>query len=180
MRRAAVIVVLGCLLPSAGLRAEPRVSVATQAHVTAALPAFDPKAHEQAEAEKAAEVATDPDIVVMPEMTVQEKALKRMNEDSLYRKGQYDKELVKRELSEFDRYFLNRFTIPLFGISKETRARELYLQRKQEEFQQRVKEAARLNDALDPDAAKQQRRVLVDTSRTGQLPASNARSGNGW
>jgi hypothetical protein len=35
-----------------------------------------------------------------------------------------DARLVKKHLTAFDRLFLNRFTLPLFGIRKESRARE--------------------------------------------------------
>ena len=143
------------------------------------------EAREKARAAARAAAAADPDLVVLPDMTVIEKAERRMAEESLYRKGAYDKELVKRELSAFDRYFLNRFTIPVLGVSKEARARQAYLDRKNSELQNRM---ARLNDLvseLDPAEAREFRAVLrdaaLDNTNTSKetARATSARGGSG-
>ncbi len=138
------------------------------------LPAYSPEQHARAvaeaeaiaktQAEAKAAAAADPELVVLAPMTVMEKAQQQMTEESLYRKGAYDKELVRRELSEFDRYFLNRVTIPLLSSSNEARAREAYLARKNSEFQDKMARLNRMVAALDEREAREFREVLRDTS----------------
>lgn len=162
-------------------------SAARQA-VRAKLPAFSAEEHARATAEEAARMAAraaaraaaaaDPDLVVLPPMTVIEKAILRMNEDSLYRKGAYDKELIKRELSGFDRYFLNRYTLALplpgfsIGISGSQtpaqRAREAYLERQNRLAKERINRMSRLVAAEDPAEARALRKVLRDEPTTGR------------
>ena len=66
-----------------------------------------------------------------------------------------DVELVKRYITPFDRYFLNRFSLPLFGISKEARARMMH------EEDRRLNDMRWINDEieeaklLDPEDAKE-------------------------
>lgn len=138
------------------------------------LPAYSPAEHDRAVTEEEARAASraaakaagdaDPDMVVLPAMTVEARAVQRMEEDSLYRRGEHDKELVKRELSAFDRSFLNRFTVPFIGVSKEARAREAYLARKNAEQQERMGRLARLVEADTPAEAREFRSVLRDAA----------------
>lgn len=141
--------------PLTATAAETTESAAIRTSIRSVLPDYSPAEHAKAETARAAAaaIASDPDVVVLPPMTVQATTLRWMEEDSLYRRGAFDKELVKRELSTFDRYFLNRFTLPLFGISKETRARQAYLERKNREFHRRVSDLARAVQAIDPAEA---------------------------
>ena len=138
-----------------------------QIKIRSLLPDYSPAEHARAEAAKAAEAAraaaatNDPDVVILPLLTVRERAVQRMEEEALYRQGAFDEELVKRELSAFDRYFLNRFTLPLFGISKEARARAAYLERKNREFNTRVRDLARAVAAVDRDEAVALRTALL-------------------
>ncbi len=167
---------LPALLASTALGvAEEAAPPTPQQRVAEKLPGFSEEAHAKAVAEakagadaKAA-AAQDPEVVVLPDMTVQEKAIQRMTEESLYRKGAYDKELVKRELSEFDRSFLNRYTVPFLGVSPEVRAREAYLARKNAERQDRFSRLNRMTAVLDPAEAREFREVLRDA----QLDNSN-------
>jgi len=112
----------------------------------------------------------DPELVVLPQFTVQQKMQQRLKEETLYQQGNYDKELIKRELSEFDRYFLNRFELGLnlgfirigLGDSKEARAREKYLERKRLERDQRLTLLAAVVSVRDPQEAKELRRLSRD------------------
>ena len=184
------------LVPPLLLLALPALAAPTpQEAIREKLPAYSPAEHERAAAEEEAQAkareaalaaaAADPDLVVLPEMTVWEKQQQRMAEDSLYRKGAYDKELVKRELSEFDRFVLNRFTIPFLGVSKEARAREAYLARKNAELQDRMGRLNRLVAQLDEKEAREFREVLrdaaLDNGNTAKDSArsSSARGGTG-
>ena len=159
------------------------------------LPSYSPAEHDRAVAEEEARAkaraaaqaaaAADPDLVILPDMTVIEKQQLRMAEESLYRKGAYDKELVKRELSELDRNFLNRFTIPFIGTSNEARAREAYLARKNAEQQERLARLNRLVARLDKHEAREFRDVLrdanLDNANTTKdaARATSARGGTG-
>lgn len=164
---ATVALLSGTLLPA-------ETTGGAQQRVLAKLPAYSATEHARlvaeeeaiakAQAEARAAAEADPDTVVLPPMTVLEKAMQRMEEDSLLHKGAFDKELVKRELTEFDRYFLNRFTIPFLGISKEARAREAYLGRRNAELQDKLAELTRMVAALDPEEAKDFRADLRDAS----------------
>lgn len=150
-----------------------------QSRVRENIPAYDPAIHAAEEARKAAQaVSPEDEVVVMPEMTVQDKSIRRMEEETLYKRGAWDKELVKRELSEFDRYFLNRYTLPLFGISKEQRARDAYIERKNREFKERLTNYADVLKTTDDQEAEALRNVMLDTARSGEKVASNARPAN--
>jgi hypothetical protein len=183
------------LLPGSFLLAEEEPKLSPQQQVVARMPAYSPEEHDRlvaeqeatakAQAEARAAAEADPDLVVLQPMTVIEKAMQKMAEDSLYRKGAFDKELVKRELSAFDRYFLNRFTVPLLGISKEARAREAYLARSNEEMQDRLSRLNRLVSLIDPDEAREFREELrnasFDNTNTAKetARATSAKGGSG-
>ena len=159
---------------SPGLRADDTAvpAVRVQDRIVPLFPAYSPEEHAKAEAEKAAATAKalDPELVVLPEFTVQEKMQRRLAEERLYQQGNYDKELIKRELSEFDRYFLNRFQLGLnlgfirigIGDSKENRAREKYLARKRLERDERLKHLASVVAFSDPTEAKELRKLSRD------------------
>lgn len=148
----------------------------------ASVPTYDPAIRaaevKRLEAEKEFVVQVEEEVVTLPELTVQEKALRKMEDETLYRRGAWDKELVKRELSEFDRFFANRFKLPLFGISQEVRARELYLARKNREFASKVTDYADAIESADPVEAKALRVVMLNNARSGEPLASAARPSN--
>lgn len=174
------------------LQAEPTEPTPRQA-VREKLPNYSPEEHDRAVAEQAAREAVraaakaaaeaDPDLVVLPDMTVMEKAQQKMTEESLYQKGAYDKELVKRELSSFDRNFLNRYNI--LGMSKEARAREAYLARRNAEMQERLGQLNRMVALQDKTEAREFREVLreaaLDNAHTTKesARATSARGGAG-
>jgi len=169
---ATLLAFVGCL--SLGLRAGDDVApaVRVQDRIVPLFPAYSSEEHVRAVAEKAAATAAvlDPELVVLPQFTVQQKMQQRLKEETLYQQGNYDKELIKRELSEFDRYFLNRFELGLnlgfirigLGDSKEARAREKYLERKRLERDQRLTLLAAVVSVRDPQEAKELRRLSRD------------------
>lgn len=182
------------LLASTTLVAEDTATTPQQ-QVIAKLPAYSSEEHgrlaaeqetiAKAQEEAKAAAAADPDTVVLPAMTVLEKAMLRMEEDSLYRKGAFDKELVKRELTVFDRSFLNRYSVPIFGVSKESRAREAYLRRRNEEMQADYARLAALVAVDDPEEAAAFREDLLDTDLAAMnetketLRSTSAKGGSG-
>jgi len=173
MRSVALLLLVAAGL-SPGLRADDTAvpAVRVQDRIVPLFPTYSPEEHAKAEAEKAAATAKalDPELVVLPEFTVQEKMQRRLAEERLYQQGNYDKELIKRELSEFDRYFLNRFQLGLnlgfirigIGDSKENRAREKYLARKRLERDERLKHLASVVAFSDPTEAKELRKLSRD------------------
>jgi hypothetical protein len=90
----------------------------------------------------------------MAPVIVREQRLPRTDEKEWLNPKARDAALVKEYITPFDRYFLNRFTLPLFGISPEARARMMY------EEDKRLKDLKWINDQidqlkqLDPEAAK--------------------------
>lgn len=169
-----------CLLGSAAF-ATPENAPTMTDQVLATVPAYDPaiRAAEQKRVETEKELGiVEDEVVTLPELTVQEKALRKMEDETLYRRGAWDKELVKRELSEFDRLFLNRLTLPLLGVSPEARARALYLERKNREFSTKITSYADALESADPSEARALRTVMIDNARSGQTLASTARPSN--
>ncbi len=178
------------LLASAALLAATAITHADTAPASAQqalrdkLPDYSPAEHSRAvaeaeatakaQAEAKAAADADPDLVILTPMTVMEKAQQQMTEDSLYRKGAFDKELEKRELGEFDRYFLNRVTVPLLGVSNRERAREAYLARKNAELQDKLSRLNRMVALVDDREAHEFREVLRDASLDNSNTAKDA------
>ena len=126
-----------------------------RARIHSTLPPFAPAATLRAAAVRAAPptVFHRPNLVFSPPATARAEILRRMAEESLYERGAFDHELVKRELTRFDRCFLNRFTLPLVGVSREQRAREAYRERLARHFDDEVNAFARVLQSSDPTAA---------------------------
>lgn len=123
------------------------------------LPDYD---HETAEAARAAaaEPAPEEEVVVLPELTVMERQQQKLAEEDLYKKGLHDDQLVERELSALDRSLLNRYHLPFVGLSRRERARQIYLERKNREFQETGKQLAENLALLDPAEAKKLRAAM--------------------
>lgn len=101
-------------------------------------------------------ITAEEEVVQLPEMTVIERTQQRLQREDLFKRGHFDRELVKEYLSEFDSQFLNRFTIPFIGISREARAREAYLEQRNREFRERV---SHLADAVEERSAQDAREL---------------------
>ena len=149
------------LLAAGVLTAEDPASISdeTTERILEKLPDYD---HEAAEAARKATEPPEPeeDVIVLPVMTVIERQQQKMNEEDLYKKGLLDDQLVEKELSDLDRSFLNRYRLPFLGMSKQARARALYLERKNREFQDSVKSVASTLALTDPEEAKRLRAAL--------------------
>lgn len=161
MKRRCVILVVSTAIAVSGMAQDKAAPVSTEveAEIRKRLPDYN---HEAAEAAREAAKAPSPDedVVVLPEMTVWERQQQKMAEEDLYKKGAFDEKLVKEELSEFDRSFLNRYRLPLFSVSNKVRARAIYLERKNREFNEGIKELSRTLELTDPEEAKRLRASL--------------------
>lgn len=102
------------------------------------------------------ETATDPDVLVLPKMTVkqQPKPRVRLGEGTILGPKAFNEELAKKNLSSFDRNVLNKFTLPLFGTSAADRARAEYEAAQKQQFLSDVSTIAKAAEQTDPAAAK--------------------------
>ncbi|HTO03119.1 MAG TPA: hypothetical protein VL069_05420 [Opitutus sp.] len=73
--------------------------------------------------EAATPAVTVPRIVVRP-------SINNVKIEELLTPAERDAQLVKKHLSSLDRNFLNRFTLPFFGRSRESRAKRRQLKRR--------------------------------------------------
>ncbi len=129
----------------------PRLSAQIRAEIAGQLPAWSP----QAAASEPPPPPADSDVVQMAPVIVKGNVLPRTEAmDWLTSHGQ-DVKLEKQYLSSFDRNFLNRFTLPIVGISPEARARMMY------EEDKRLQDLRWMDDQIndikkaDPTAARE-------------------------
>jgi hypothetical protein len=139
----------------------PRLSERITSQIVASIPAWSPPPPDPAE--KAPPPPPDPDVVRMAPVVVKDYRLPRIEEKDWRTKKAEDAALVKEYITPFDRYFLNRFTLPIIGMSPEARARMMY------EEDQRLRDLKWMNDEidqmkqLDPDGAKELRSIRNST-----------------
>jgi hypothetical protein len=120
-------------------KTRPRLSPETANQVLSGVPAWNPQAVEPAGKAPPAE----PDIVRMDPLIVWGERLPKTDKLDWLTPEARDVVLVKTYITPFDRFFLNRFTLPIFGISKEARARTMY------EEDKRLREMRWMNDEID-------------------------------
>jgi hypothetical protein len=111
----------------------------------------------------------DPDVVRMAPVIVKEYRLPRTDDKEWLAPKARDAALVKEYIPPFDRDFLNRFTLPIVGVSQEARARMMY------EEDKRLQDLKWINDQIeqvksqDPQEAKELSRIR-DTTFTRSGP----------
>lgn len=166
----------GLLLPLVGLAtalcagalSAAILSPDTAAKIRKGLPAYQPPAP-QAE-EKAAETGpqtTDPNVLILPKVTVKEKRLPSDAADHLMSRREFNRRM---ENLYFDalaeegalNVLLNNFTIPLISPFKATRGRVIYRQRELD----RLRHVSDILRRFDPDAAGDFARELDNTHTT--------------
>ena len=96
----------------------------------------------------------NPDVLELPKMTVKQRPRPRLGEIDILGPKAFNEELAKKNLSAFDRSFLNKFTLPFFGISAADRAREDYNIAQKRQFMSDVMTIARAAELTDPANAK--------------------------
>jgi hypothetical protein len=139
----------------------PRLSERITSQLASSIPAWSPPPPEPAE--KAPPPPPDPDVVRMAPVIVRDYRLPRTEDKEWLSPKAVDAELVKQYIPPFDRYFLNRFTLPIIGMSPEARARMMY------EEDQRLRDLKWFNDQidqaklLDPEAAKELKSIRNNT-----------------
>jgi hypothetical protein len=110
-------------------KSRPRLSPDVISQITSDLPPWNAQAPAPAEEPPPPpqpQVPTDPEVVEMAPVIVRAAPLPRTDKLDWLTPRAKDAELVNTYITPFDRDFLSLFTLPLFGISKEARAREMY------------------------------------------------------
>jgi hypothetical protein len=156
--------------PPVAPKPRPRLSADLKAELAGSLPSWikppppPPKAPPPPPPPDAGE-----DVVQMKPVIVFADKLPRIDEKAWLTPKARDALLEKQYLSEFDRDFLNRYTLPILGISKEARARQM------DEENQRLKDQSWMNNQIDqlkrtdPQAAKELQQISDQIfTRTGE------------
>jgi hypothetical protein len=145
----------------------PRLSTRITSQLAPSIPPWSPPPPKPAE--KDPPPPPDPDVVRMAPVIVRDYRLPRIEEKEWLTKKALSSKLVNEYLPPFDRNFLNRFTLPIVGISPEARARMMY------EEDQRLRDLRWMNNEieqtklLDPEAAKELKHIRNSTfTRPGE------------
>ena len=144
----------------------PKLSPHLTSQISASIPAW--KAPPAWQAPPPPPPPPDPDVVQMAPVIVQEKPLPRAGDKEWLTPKARDAALVKEYLAPLDRYFLNRFTLPLFGISKEARARMMYEEDKRLQDLKWINDQIDQGQQLDPQGAKELAKIRNDTFTRSQ------------
>ncbi|AOS43091.1 hypothetical protein Verru16b_00132 [Lacunisphaera limnophila] len=115
------------------------------------LPAYDPPP--PPEPKKLDQPAADPDLLVLPTMTVKQKPRPRLNAEIVHSSKDYGNLLAKQKFSQLDQA-LNKFTLPLFGQSLAQRALEENEREKNAALTADVLNISKALESADPAEAK--------------------------
>lgn len=165
----------GLLLPLVGIAsaltaAEPSSAIISReisAKIREGLPAYQPSAPKSdGEAAAPAPQSTDPHVLILPKLTVEEKRLPSDAADHLMSRADFKRKMENLYLDTIEEvgplnYWLNRFTIPILSPSKAERGRAIYKQRELD----RLRHVTGNRRTLEPDASKKLEREL-DNSHT--------------
>lgn len=97
--------------------------------------------------------STDPDVLVLPKMTVKQKPRPRLNADIVYEQKDLGNLLAKQKFTQLDQA-LNKFTLPLFGQSIAERALEEHRREKKQALTEDVLNLSNALKQTDPAEAK--------------------------
>jgi hypothetical protein len=115
-------------------------------------------------------------IVRLPKMVVREPRPVIFTERAIYTKKGLAELAFKRYISEADRA-LNRFTLPLFGISAEARALQMYAEDERLRNMADMKDAARIVSLTDTDGGLYLKKAAEQTyMRTNDFGWNNGKS----
>jgi hypothetical protein len=99
------------------------------------------------------EVAPDPDLLLLPKMTVTQKKRPRLTDNVMMTTKAFNDKLAKEKTGSFDRDFLNKHSW-LGGATATERAREEYEREQREQMQSDVARMAKVVDLIDPAQAQ--------------------------
>jgi hypothetical protein len=150
--------ILGLVLTLAGsARADeapaPAPTPAPAARSANLLPGMPTFAPPPPPAPKQVDQPTDPDVLVLPKMTVKQKPRPRLNADIVYEQKDLGNLLAKQKFTQLDQA-LNKFTLPLFGQSIAERALEEHRREKKQALTEDVLNLSNAIKETDPAEAK--------------------------
>lgn len=139
----------------------------TKTLIREGLPAYQPPAPKaDGETTDSTVPTTDPDVLVLPKMTVNELRLPRDAADRLMSKRDFNRKMENLYLDTIAEdgplnVLLNSLTIPFLSPSKAARGRAIYRAKEMD----RLRHVIEVSKALDPDADKKFERE-IDNSHT--------------
>jgi hypothetical protein len=95
----------------------------------------------------------DPEVLVLPKMTVKQKPRPRLNADIVYAPKDLGDMLARQKYTQLDQA-LNKFTLPLFGQSLAERALEEHQREKKQALTADVLNLSKALEQTDPAEAK--------------------------
>ena len=145
----------------------PKLSAQITGQIASAVPIWNPPP-----AQPAAPAPAPPPVpgeVRMAPFAVKESQLPRIESLNWMTPKAQDTQMVNQYITPFDRYFLNRFTLPIVGISKEARARLMYEEDKRLQDIHWINDEVEQTKLLDPEEAKELLKIRNNTFvRPGQ------------
>jgi len=104
--------------------------------------------------------SADPDLLVLPKMTVKQKPRPRLNADIVYAPKDLGNALAKQKYTQLDQA-LNKFTLPLFGQSLAERALEDHKREKKQALTDDVLNLSNAIKQTNPEEAKSLEKAIV-------------------
>lgn len=104
--------------------------------------------------------AEDPDVLVLPTMTVKQKPRPRLNAGIVHSRLDHGNLLAKQKFTHLDQA-LNKFTLPLFGQSLAERALDEHEREKNQALTLDVLNLSKALEAADPAEAKALKEALT-------------------
>ncbi len=138
-------------------RPRPRLSTAITSQIAGTVPAW--KRPPPGAKPKAPPPPDSPDVVRMAPVIVDAYRIPGAAEKEWMTPRGRDVLLMNQYLSSFDRNVLNRFTLPLIGVSNEARARMMYDEDKRLQDLRWINDRINELKAVDPAAAKELEQV---------------------
>lgn len=148
-------------------KARPKLSPQIAGEVIMAVPVWNPPPKEPAD--KPPPPPPDTDVVKMARVVVWDYRLPRIDEKDWLTPKAKDVELVNTYITPLDRFLLSRFTLPIFGVSQEARARMMYEEDKRLQSLKWINEEIDQIKLLDPAEAKALTNIR-DTTFTQRQP----------
>ena len=124
-------------------------SAEVKKQIAAGLPKYSPPKPVEA---KPTPPAAYPDVLELPKMTIRQKPRPRLTPDAIATTKGLAEMDRKNRTTELDRA-LNKFTIPLFGVSAAERAREELQRQKKEQLNQEIETLTKALEQASPAEA---------------------------
>lgn len=133
---------------------------ATRSNLLPGLPTYAPPPPPEPKKLDQPNTSEDPDLLVLPKMTVKQKPRPRLNADIVYAPRDLGSVLAKQKYTQLDQA-LNKFTLPLFGQSLAERAIEDHKREKKQALTEDVLNLSNAIKQTNPDEAKALEKAIV-------------------